>query len=124
MPDDASILVQHLATMQEALSDHNTYVVAQITAARQALEVALQQVSAQVVGLETAMASLVPLLTRVVEYVEKQPKEQPKPKIASYVELYPELRTEAPDRPASGTAPPSAPRVSRWTRLFPKKELA
>jgi hypothetical protein len=119
MSDDATILVQHLATMQEALSDHNTYVVAQITAARQALEVALQQVSAQVVGLETAMASLVPLLTRVVEYVEKQPKEPSKPKIASYVELYPELR---PASPAAVQAEDDPPRMSPWTRLFGRKE--
>src|SRR5262245_13622461 len=110
MSDDPRLLMQHLATMQEALSDHNTSVVAQVTAARQALEACLDLLATRVTALETGMANLVPLMTRLVEYVEQQPKEQPKPKIASYVELYPELRTEAPARPASGIEPSSVPR--------------
>jgi hypothetical protein len=81
--------------------------------------VALQQVSAHVVGLESAMASLVPLLTRVVESIEKQPKEAPKPKIASYVELYPELRPQpVADQVSEAEA---TTRTSVWTRLFPRK---
>jgi hypothetical protein len=119
----STLIVEHLTTMQEAYSDHTTHLVGQVTATRQALEAALGQVGTQILGLETAMASLVPLLKRVVEYVEKQPKEAPKPKIASYVELYPELRPPPlPAQPAFVEAG-RAPRRRVWAWLFPRKSV-
>lgn len=124
MPDDTEMLMQHLSTMQEALSDHNTYVVGQVTAARQALEACLEQLTTRVAALEDGMTALVPLLNRMVEYIEKQPKPEPKPKVASYADLYPELRSS----PVAGEAPIPAGndarvegRSSPWCRLFSRK---
>lgn len=104
-----AVFLQHLTTMQEAMSDQYASMMGR-----------LDQLSTKIEGLEAGMASLVPLLTHLVEVLEKQPKEKSTPKVASYIELYPELRQTSAVAPVV-----EAPRVrpaSPWTRLFAKKE--
>lgn len=104
-----AVFLQHLTTMQEAMSDQYASMMGRI-----------DQLSNQVDGLDAGLASLVPLLTHLVEVLEKQPKEKSAPKVASYIELYPELR-QAPPGPAGAHIPGTRP-SSPWTRLFTKKD--
>jgi hypothetical protein len=93
----------------------------------QAIDERLQVIEGKQDSLEQGVAALVPLLTTMVERLEKPlPEPEPPPPIAEYADLYPQLRTglqqaeDAADRAAqpdnASDAPPPARRHWFFTR--------
>jgi hypothetical protein len=78
-----------------------------------AFQVLLQKVS----GLERAMQSIPPLLTKIIAHLEAQ-TQHPEVPVATYAQLYPELGDEAPEEAVTPERVPLAPvrprRVWHW----------
>jgi hypothetical protein len=86
---------------------------------------AFQLILQKLTTLERAMASMPPLLKKIIDHLEAQTK-QPEVEMASYAQLYPELpQDEAspptlPDVRAADALPPLPP-PGRWWRWFLKE---
>jgi hypothetical protein len=79
---------------------------------------AFQLLLQKVTNLERAMASMPPLLKKIVDQLEAQGK-QPEVEVASYSDLYPELPQAAGEQPgAKQDAPTRGPAPRRWWRWF------
>jgi hypothetical protein len=89
----------------------------------------VQAIAAKQDSLEQGVAALVPLLTTIVERLEKpQPEPEPPPPIADYAQLYKELRTDAPSADDADNTEPSvviedvsAPTPARWGWFFTRR---
>jgi hypothetical protein len=80
---------------------------------------AFQLLLQKVTGLERAMASIPPLLKKIIDQLETQAK-QPDVEVATYAQLYPETLEDEPETvQAADPLPERRRRVWRW---FVKEE--
>src|SRR5262249_34213256 len=87
---------------------------------------AFQLLLQKVTNLERAMASMPPLLKKIVEQLEAQAKPGEEVEVASYTQLYPELPQEEGELPilpdvGAADALPTQPPPRRWWRWFLKE---